>query len=156
VEQRSSLVRAGLHRSDLGKHLQKPQHRSGRAGVQLAQHVEHPTPERTAFVRSRRELVRCGIVWALFEAETRQLEVKGVTVRSSPFGAAEMPASAQSIPAQSSRAASSDSGGAPFGSGRAMRSSCPIRCRAIARPPMMAAWNQSASRRLKPIRALVS
>jgi IS5 family transposase len=40
------------------------------------------TPERTAFVRFRRELVRRGLDRALFEAVTRQLEAKGVTVRT--------------------------------------------------------------------------
>jgi len=40
------------------------------------------TPERTAFVRFRRELVRRGLDRQLFEAVTRQLEGKGVTVRT--------------------------------------------------------------------------
>jgi IS5 family transposase len=40
------------------------------------------TPERTAFVRFRRELVRRGLDRALFEAVTRQLETKGVVVRT--------------------------------------------------------------------------
>lgn len=44
--------------------------------------VHEPTPERTAFVRFRRELVRRGLDRALFEAVTRQLEAKGVTVRT--------------------------------------------------------------------------
>ena len=39
-------------------------------------------PERTAFVRFRRELVRRGLDRALFEAVTRQLEAKGVMVRT--------------------------------------------------------------------------
>jgi transposase, IS5 family len=38
------------------------------------------TPERTAFVRFRAELVRRGLDRALFEAVTRQLEAKGVAV----------------------------------------------------------------------------
>src|SRR3954469_19599606 len=40
------------------------------------------TPERTAFVRFRRELVRRGLDRALFEAVTRQLKAKGVMVRT--------------------------------------------------------------------------
>src|SRR3712207_5899833 len=39
--------------------------------------AHEPTPERTAFVRFRRELVRRGLDRALFEAVTRQLEAKG-------------------------------------------------------------------------------
>ena len=41
-----------------------------------------PTPERTAFVRFRRELATRGLDRALFEAVTRQLEAKGVTVQT--------------------------------------------------------------------------
>ncbi|HEV7268997.1 MAG TPA: IS5 family transposase, partial [Falsiroseomonas sp.] len=44
--------------------------------------THEPTPERTAFVRFRRELVRRGLDRALFEAVTRQLEAMGVAVRS--------------------------------------------------------------------------
>ncbi|MGH3102172.1 MAG: IS5 family transposase, partial [Thermoleophilia bacterium] len=44
--------------------------------------AHEPTPERTAFVRFRRELVRRGLDRVLFKAATRQLEVKGVTVRT--------------------------------------------------------------------------
>lgn len=49
--------------------------------------AHEPTPERTAFVRFRRELVRRDLVRrdlyrALFEAVTRQLEAKGVMVRT--------------------------------------------------------------------------
>jgi IS5 family transposase len=44
--------------------------------------AHEPTPERTAFVRFRRELVGRGLDRALFEAVTRQLEAKGVAVRS--------------------------------------------------------------------------
>jgi IS5 family transposase len=44
--------------------------------------AHEPTPERTAFVRFRRELVRRNLDRALFEAVTRQLEAKGVTVRT--------------------------------------------------------------------------
>jgi IS5 family transposase len=44
--------------------------------------AHEPTPERTAFVRFRRELVRAGLDRALFEAVTRQLEAKGVLVRT--------------------------------------------------------------------------
>ncbi len=40
------------------------------------------TPERTAFVRFRRELARRGLDRVLFEAVTRQLEAKGVMVRT--------------------------------------------------------------------------
>src|SRR5688500_14249198 len=44
--------------------------------------AHEPTPERTAFVRFRRELVRCGLDRVLFAAITRQLEAKGVAVRT--------------------------------------------------------------------------
>jgi IS5 family transposase len=44
--------------------------------------AHEPTPERTAFVRFRRELVRRGLDRVLFEAITRQLEAKGVIVRT--------------------------------------------------------------------------
>jgi IS5 family transposase len=44
--------------------------------------AHEPTPERTAFVRFRRELVRRGLDRLLFEAVTRQLEAKGVLVRT--------------------------------------------------------------------------
>ena len=44
--------------------------------------AHEPTPERTTFVRFRRELVRRGLGRTLFEAVTRQLEAKGVMVRT--------------------------------------------------------------------------
>jgi transposase, IS5 family len=44
--------------------------------------AHEPTPERTAFVRFRRELVRRGLDRVLFEAVTRQLGTKGVMVRT--------------------------------------------------------------------------
>src|SRR5215207_390693 len=44
--------------------------------------VHEPTPERTAFVRFRAELVRRGLDRALFEAITRQLDERGVVVRT--------------------------------------------------------------------------
>jgi transposase, IS5 family len=44
--------------------------------------AHEPTPERTGFVRFRRELVCRGLDRALFEATTRQLEAKGVMVRT--------------------------------------------------------------------------
>jgi transposase, IS5 family len=44
--------------------------------------AHEPTPERTAFVRFRRELVRRGLDRVLFEAVTCQLEAKGVMVRT--------------------------------------------------------------------------
>ena len=44
--------------------------------------AHEPTPERTAFVRFSRELVRGGLDRALFEAVTRQLEAKDVAVRT--------------------------------------------------------------------------
>ena len=44
--------------------------------------AHEPTPERTAFVRFRRELVQRGLDRVLFEAATRQLEAKGVVVRT--------------------------------------------------------------------------
>ena len=44
--------------------------------------AHEPTPERTAFVRFRRELVRRGLDRVLFEAVTRQLDGRGVVVRT--------------------------------------------------------------------------
>ena len=44
--------------------------------------AHEPTPERTAFVRFRRELVRRGLDRALFEAVARRLEARGVMVRT--------------------------------------------------------------------------
>jgi transposase, IS5 family len=44
--------------------------------------AHEPTPERTAFVRFRAELVRRGLDRALFEAVTRQLDRHGVIVRT--------------------------------------------------------------------------
>jgi IS5 family transposase len=44
--------------------------------------AHEPTPERTAFVRFRRALVRRGLDRLLFDAVTRQLEAKGVMVRT--------------------------------------------------------------------------
>src|ERR687893_702539 len=55
-------------------------HRSAGAPGGIAAH--EPTPERTAFVRFRRELVWRGLDRVLFDAVTRQLEAKGVTVRT--------------------------------------------------------------------------
>ena len=53
-----------------------------------------PTPERTAFVRFRAELVRRGLDRALFEAVRRQLEAKGVAVRTGTLVDATLIASA--------------------------------------------------------------
>ena len=44
--------------------------------------THEPTPERTAFVRFRGELVRLGLDRALFAAVTRQLDRRGVVVRT--------------------------------------------------------------------------
>ncbi len=44
--------------------------------------THEPTPERTAFVRFRAALVRHGLDRALFEAVTRQLDARGVVVRT--------------------------------------------------------------------------
>jgi IS5 family transposase len=44
--------------------------------------ASEPTPERTAFVRFRAELVRRGLDRALFEAITRQLDARGVVIRT--------------------------------------------------------------------------
>lgn len=44
--------------------------------------AHEPTPERTTFVRFRRELARRDLGRELFEAVTRQLEAKGVMVRT--------------------------------------------------------------------------
>jgi IS5 family transposase len=53
-----------------------------------------PTPERTAFVRFRAELVGQSLDRALFEAVTRQLEAKGVAVRTGTLVDATLIASA--------------------------------------------------------------
>ena len=44
--------------------------------------AHEPTPERTAFARFRAELVRRGLDRSLFEAITRQLDLRGVVVRT--------------------------------------------------------------------------
>ena len=44
--------------------------------------ASEPTPERTTFVRFRAELVRRGLDRTLFEAVTRQLDQRGVVVRT--------------------------------------------------------------------------
>lgn len=44
--------------------------------------ASEPTPERTAFVRFRAELVRRGLDRALFEVVTQQLDARGVVVRT--------------------------------------------------------------------------
>ena len=44
--------------------------------------AHEPTPERTAFVRFRAELVRRGLDRALFAAVTRQLDRRGIVVRT--------------------------------------------------------------------------
>jgi transposase, IS5 family len=53
-----------------------------------------PTPERTAFVRFRAELVRGALDRRLFESITRQLEEKGVAVRTGTLVDATLIASA--------------------------------------------------------------
>jgi transposase, IS5 family len=53
-----------------------------------------PTPERTAFVRFRAELVRRGLDRPLFAAITRQLDAKGVAVRTGTLVDATLIASA--------------------------------------------------------------
>lgn len=56
--------------------------------------AHEPTPERTAFVRFRAELVRHGLDRALFDAVTHQLEAKGVMVRTGTLVDATLIASA--------------------------------------------------------------
>jgi IS5 family transposase len=56
--------------------------------------AHEPTPERTAFVRFRRALVGRGLDRALFDAVTRQLEAKGVVVRTGTLVDATLIASA--------------------------------------------------------------
>lgn len=56
--------------------------------------AHEPTPERTAFVRFRRELVRCGLDRALFEAVTRQLDAHGAVVPTGTLVDATLIASA--------------------------------------------------------------
>ena len=53
-----------------------------------------PTPERTAFVRFRAELVGRGLDRALFRVITRQLDAKGVVVRTGTLVDATLIASA--------------------------------------------------------------
>jgi IS5 family transposase len=53
-----------------------------------------PTPERTGFVRFRAELVGRGLARALFEVITRQLDAKGVVVRTGTLVDATLIASA--------------------------------------------------------------
>ena len=59
--------------------------------------AHEPTPERTAFVRFRAELARRGLDRALFEAVTRQLDARGVVVRTGTLVDATLIASA-SVP----------------------------------------------------------
>lgn len=56
--------------------------------------AHEPTPERTAFVRFRAELVRRGLDRSLFDAVTHQLEGKGVMVRTGTLVDATLIASA--------------------------------------------------------------
>jgi IS5 family transposase len=56
--------------------------------------ASEPTPERTAFVRFRAELVRRGLDRSLFEAVTRQLDARGVIVRTGTLVDATLIASA--------------------------------------------------------------
>jgi IS5 family transposase len=53
--------------------------------------AHEPTPERTAFVRFRRALVRRGLDRVRFDAVTRQLEAKGVMVRTGTLVRAPAP-----------------------------------------------------------------
>lgn len=56
--------------------------------------TNEPTPERTAFVRFRAELVRRGLDRPLFATVTRQLEARGVAVRTGTLVDATLIASA--------------------------------------------------------------
>ena len=56
--------------------------------------AHEPTPERTAFVRFRAELVRLGLDRTLFETVTRQLDARGVVVRTGTLVDATLIASA--------------------------------------------------------------
>jgi IS5 family transposase len=62
------------------------------ASVGFAAH--EPTPERTAFVRFRRELVARGLDGVLFETVTRQLDARGVVVKTGTLVDATVIASA--------------------------------------------------------------
>ena len=53
-----------------------------------------PTPERTAFVRFRRDLVMRSLDRVLFEAVTSQLEARGVMIRTGTLVDATLIASA--------------------------------------------------------------
>lgn len=56
--------------------------------------ADEPTPERTAFVRFRRELVAHGLDRVLFEAVVRQLDARGVVVKTGTLVDATLIASA--------------------------------------------------------------
>ena len=56
-----------------------------------------PTPERTAFVRFRAVLVRAGLDRVLFDAITRQLDARGVVVRTGTLVDATLIASASIV-----------------------------------------------------------
>jgi IS5 family transposase len=56
--------------------------------------MSEPTPERTAFVRFRAELIERGLDRVLFESITRQLSAKGVAVRTGTLVDATLIASA--------------------------------------------------------------
>ena len=56
--------------------------------------AHEPTPERTAFVRFRRELVARGLDGVLFETVTRQLDARGVVVKTGTLVDATVIASA--------------------------------------------------------------
>lgn len=59
--------------------------------------AHEPTPERTAFVRFRRERVRRGLDCALFEEVTSQLKAKAVTVKTRTVIDATLMASASHV-----------------------------------------------------------
>ena len=59
--------------------------------------AHEPTPERTAFVHFRAELVRRGLDRTLFEAVTRQLDGLGAVVRTGTLVDATLIPSASSM-----------------------------------------------------------
>ncbi|GJE02549.1 IS5 family transposase [Methylobacterium isbiliense] len=62
--------------------------------------AHEPTPERTAFVRFRRELVARGLDGVLFETVTRQLDARGMVIKTGTLVDATVIASATSSDAQ--------------------------------------------------------
>ncbi|MFC7557696.1 transposase [Pseudoroseomonas wenyumeiae] len=91
--------------------------------------AQEPTPERTAFVRLRRELVRQGLDQVLFAAVTAQLRAKAVSVKTGTLIDATIIASASHTDGEAAWAATR--GARPFTASRPM--SAPMRRRRLLR-----------------------